>query len=327
MNAEAWISVARRAVSDAVRLTDGADVEAILRHAQRDSRHRWASFQVLDSPDVFWVAQVDGKAPSGSYVVHTEHGDLGVWRHPNDPALPGLRVAVTPGALRLTLTSIAPGVDSDVVDVVTLEPLQRATVRIGGVGHAVYVKVLPPWRVATVADAHRRAAAGGVPSPPLLHADVEHGLLVLGELPGRPLAEHLERGRPVPGADQIWDLVRRTAAALGAHGDLHDRQILVDESGHVTGLVDLDDAGEGDVVDDLAELIAHVTARGTTHSRQQERIVRYVDDLRSTFARHVDIGELHRRIERTTTRLDERRSQFSDAHAHEGSHSSRTDGQ
>ncbi len=327
MNAEAWISVARRAVSDTVRSTDGAEVKAILRHARLDSRHPWASFEVLDSPDVFWVGQVDGEAPEGSHVVPTQLGDMGVWRHPNDPALPGLRIAVAPGALRQTLTSIAPGVDADSVDIVTLEPLQRATVRIGDVGRAVYVKVLPPWRVATVADAHRRADTEGLPTPPLLHADVEHGLLVLGELPGRPLAEHLELGRPVPDADQIWDLVERVAAALGTHGDLHDRQILVDESGHVTGLVDLDDAGEGDVLDDLADLIAHVTARRTTHTRQQDPITRYIDELLSTFARHVDIGELHRRIEHATTRLEERRSLFSDARAFERNHPPRTDGQ
>lgn len=310
VNAEDWISLARRALVSAVSATDHVATAPILRHRYRDSQRAWASFGVPRSSDVFWVAQVDGEAPSGSYVVHTEHGDWGVWRHPNDPALPGLRDAVTPGALRQTLASIAPEVDSDAVDIVTLEPLQRATVRVGEVGNAVYVKVLPPWRVATVADAHRRAATEGLPTPPLLHADVEHGLLVLGVLPGRPLAEHLELGRPVPDADQIWDLVRRVTAALGAHGDLHDRQILVDESGHVTGLVDLDDVG-GNLLDDLAGLIAHVTIRGDTHHSQRDRVITYVGELRSTFARHVDDVELERRIEHATSRLHSRLTAFS----------------
>jgi hypothetical protein len=326
VNAEQWIFVARGAVAAAVRSVDGTDAEPLLRHVRHDPPRTWASFDVLDSVDVFWVAQVDGEAPEGSHVVPTELGDMGVWRHPNDPALPGLRTAVTPSALADVLRHIAPDVDVEVVEIVTLEPLQRATVRVGDVGRAVYVKVIPWWRLHHVADAHRRSVDGGLPSPPVLHVDGVHGVVILGEIPGRPLAEHLERGLAIPDADQVWNLVERVTRVIGSHGDFHDRQILVDEAGRITGVVDLDDAG-GDPLDDLAELIAHVTARGTTHSRQQERTAKFVDDMLTTFARHVDIGELHRRIERAMTRLDERRSLFSDARTLEGSHSSRTDGQ
>ena len=309
MNAGEWIFAAREAVAAAVRSADGVEVELLVRHLHHSPSRPWASFDVPNSPDVFWVAQVDGEAPEGSHVVATRLGDMGVWRHPNDPALPGLRTAVIPGALADVLADVAPDVDPSVVDVVTVEPLQRATIRVGHAGRAVYLKVVPRWRLGDVADAHRRAVAGGVPSPPVLRVDAEQGLIVLGEVPGRPLAEHLELGLAVPGADQIRRLVEQVTAAVGAHGDLHDRQILVDQSGDITGVVDFDDAG-GDPLDDVAELIAHVTMRGITHPEQQVRIARYVDELLKSFARHVDRDELERRIGRSTERLDHRRVAF-----------------
>jgi tRNA A-37 threonylcarbamoyl transferase component Bud32 len=279
-----------------------------------DPPRTWASFDVPDSLDVFWVAQVDGEAPEGSHVVPTEFGDMGLWRHPNDPALPGLRTVVTPGALADVLRHIAPDVDVEVVEIVTLEPLQRATVRVGDVGRAVYVKVIPRWRLHHVAGAHRRAVASGLPSPPVLHVDGVHGVVILGEIPGRPLAEHLERGLAIPDADQVWNLVERVTRVIGSHGDFHDRQILVDEAGQITGVVDLDDAG-GDPLDDLADLIAHVAARAVTHPEQRKRIAQFCDDLRAAFGRHVDVEDLEQRVARASSRLLRRHSAFSHDHS------------
>ncbi len=48
--------------------------------------------------------------------------------------------------------------------------------------------------------------------------------------------------------------------ALGAHGDLHDGQIFLDEHGRITGIIDVDDAAPGDPIDDLARPIAHLVA-------------------------------------------------------------------
>lgn len=44
------------------------------------------------------------------------------------------------------------------------------------------------------------------------------------------------------------------------HGDLHEAQVLVDDAGHVTGLLDVDTAGPGHLVDDVACLLAHLLA-------------------------------------------------------------------
>ncbi len=44
------------------------------------------------------------------------------------------------------------------------------------------------------------------------------------------------------------------------HGDLHAGQLLVDERGSIVGLLDLDDAGLGDVLDEYGRLLAHLLA-------------------------------------------------------------------
>ncbi len=44
------------------------------------------------------------------------------------------------------------------------------------------------------------------------------------------------------------------------HGDLHAGQLLVDDQGTIVGLLDLDDAGRGDVLDEHARLRAHLVA-------------------------------------------------------------------
>jgi aminoglycoside phosphotransferase (APT) family kinase protein len=49
--------------------------------------------------------------------------------------------------------------------------------------------------------------------------------------------------------------------AIGAgrvvHGDLHDAQVMVDDDGRITGLLDLDDVGLGAAADDLGNLLGH----------------------------------------------------------------------
>lgn len=307
VNADAWISAARDAARKAVRHSGEPATELVLRDAHTGPTHPWASFERPGSDDVIWVAQVDGAAPAGTLVVISEFGDLGVWRHPNDPALPGLRTAVTPGGLAPILKPVAPDVDPHVVEMITLQPLQRATLRIGRPRNEVFVKVVPPWRVERVADHHRRARAGGVPAPDVLHGDHALGLIVLTALPGRTFAEHLEEGLPVPTAEQIWQTIATISDTVITHGDLHDRQILLDDHGHITGVVDFDDAGDGELLDDLARLLAHVRMRAITHPKQRTRIQGIARDLFTTFCRYVDREALAERVEHFSDRLSRRR--------------------
>jgi len=302
-NAIPWKSVAHEAARAALRSAGEADGLLRLRQDRHEGDRRWAAFDVPVTGDVVWVAQVDGTAPPGSFAVMTHVGEVGVWRHPNDPALPGLPIAVTPGGTGAVVAAVAPDVDPTTVEVVALHPLERAVIRVGAPGNAVYVKVVPPWRTGAVADRHRRVRAVGVPSPSVLAVDEVRGWLVLSELEGVPLAEHLETGWPLPRADDVWQVIHTWVGAGLLHGDLHDRQLLVNEHGDIVGVVDFDDAGAGDLVDDLGRFVAHVSWRGVTHPEQASRIGPWVDELVAVFARHVDPVALRRRTARATDRL------------------------
>lgn len=256
--------------------------------------------------DVVWAARVDGTAPPGTVDVTTADGAFGVWRHPHDPALPGLAgvVAGNCGVLR------ASGVDATAVEIVGVTPLHDATVRVGGPARVAYVKVVAPGTAAPLADVHTSLAAAGLPVPPVLGVDDSTGVVVLGELTGVPLAERCAVGAPVPDPAAVRALVAALAdvevgrdspsdplpstldracarvttadpglgprvdglrAAIEAvplrhhaatvHGDLHDGQLLVDDGGAISGLVDLDRVGTGDLADDLGRLVAHLRVR------------------------------------------------------------------
>ena len=303
-----------------------------------------AAFDVPATGAVMWVAQVDGTAPEGSWVVATEWGEVGVWWHPHDPALPGLAAAATIGGLRSWLATVAPQVDADQVHLIALQPLHRAVVRVGEPGRAVYVKVVAPWRADRVAQAHERTHAAGLPTPRVLAVEPSTGVVVLAELPGVPLAEHVLTGRPLPHPDEIVDLIRRVAdlrlddgsdvrpmasslatasqRVIGArpdlrhdvlelvrhldripvvshrttvHGDLHDRQLLVSREGTLTGMVDLDDLGAGDLTDDLGRLVAHLAMRAVDHPELRPRVDLYVQSVIAAFSGVVDETQLRHR--------------------------------
>jgi aminoglycoside phosphotransferase len=117
-----------------------------------------------------------------------------------------------------------------------------------------------PWPGAGLFD--DLAAALASVSPPPGAATVGGAVAALGTH-ARLLATVLpgERGR----LDALVAAIEREGApsADGAsrsvmvHGDLHDGQVLVD-GGRIVGLLDLDDIGPGDPLDDRARLLGHI---------------------------------------------------------------------
>lgn len=77
------------------------------------------------------------------------------------------------------------------------------------------------------------------------------------------------------------------------HGDLHEAQVIVDH-GRIVGLLDVDDVGPGDPLDDLATVLAHLRYREQTIAdrRHREALQRYADRLRQDFVHHVDAAAL-----------------------------------
>jgi aminoglycoside phosphotransferase (APT) family kinase protein len=78
----------------------------------------------------------------------------------------------------------------------------------------------------------------------------------------------------------------RVGRAVGTvHGDLHEAQLVVDDD-DVTGILDIDDVGRGDRLDDVATLVGHLRFRSATSAdpRIDDYAVRVRDALSHEFA-------------------------------------------
>jgi aminoglycoside phosphotransferase (APT) family kinase protein len=102
----------------------------------------------------------------------------------------------------------------------------------------------------------------------------------------------------VPEVDeQVRELVTMLAGTdpgehpvVPVHGDLHEAQVLVDDDGAISGLLDVDTAGAGHRVDDWACLLAHLSVLGTPQAR------RYGAELLATAETRVPRAQLRPRI-------------------------------
>jgi aminoglycoside phosphotransferase len=260
-------------------------------------------------------------APAGTVALRAGDLEVGVWRYPFDPELPGLAAATGD-----TLDDLVGPVIGAIArrDVVTYRPCRRAVVRVDGRRASAYVKVVSP-RAVTALVARHELLATTLPVPPVLAVDAALGLVVLGALPGLRLREHLRAGgaassghgmppslltlheqlaraavppwlgeargpiaalpthvdllRSVTSGvdrdrlDRVHDCIAASAASVASaasdsggrrqlvHGDLHEGQLLVDGA-RLTGVLDVDDAGIGDPLDDHATLVGHLAVLG-----------------------------------------------------------------
>lgn len=111
-----------------------------------------------------------------------------------------------------------------------------------------------------------------------------HAALLAAVLPDHAGALSALAERFDAGLDGVHD---RTGPMV--HGDLHEGQLVVEPSGAISGLLDVDDAGAGDPLDDLATLAAHLRLRATVlepdaPGRVRRRLLETSDDLRSRAA-------------------------------------------
>lgn len=77
------------------------------------------------------------------------------------------------------------------------------------------------------------------------------------------------------------------------HGDLHEAQLVVDDT-TVTGLLDIDDVGPGDPLDDVGALVAHLRFRALTSG--DRRIEGYAAAVRSALSASYDDWDVDRHI-------------------------------
>lgn len=220
--------------------------------------------------------------PEGAAVLTSGDLQVGVWRYPFDPALPGLADAVHEDRMAVRLSAVGPGPWR--CKVVAYRPGRRAVVLAESASQRVFVKVLRPAKAAALMLRHQRLHAAGLPVPEVLAADLDAGFLVLDALGGELLRDRLLRiGRPravLPGSSvtalgELLEVLgqveldgeparRRPLDDVAGHVEVL-AAILPDEAGHVRELLDrlrVHDAGDADAVG------AGCTVHGDLHDAQ-----------------------------------------------------------
>jgi hypothetical protein len=143
------------------------------------------------------AATTGDRIPPGAAVLAGHGVRVGVWRWPQDPALPALATAADP--VRLATALQAAGLRRDGVPQVRMRayrPGRRAVLEVSGGGPRLYVKVVRPGVVAALRERHELLAAH-VPVPRPL-ATTDDGMLVLSECAGTSMRSQLASDLAAP---------------------------------------------------------------------------------------------------------------------------------
>ena len=142
-----------------------------------------------------------------------------VWRHPDDPRLPGFAQTCDPDTVGGWLDALEPepepGSDAECewhVETLTYRPLRRAVLRANRGDTTYFIKVVRPDRVEPLADRHRLIADAGLGVPVV--ARPAPGVLITPELVGSPLSDRLAAGEAPSLAELLAALRQIPAAAL-----------------------------------------------------------------------------------------------------------------
>jgi hypothetical protein len=130
-------------------------------------------------------------------------------------------------------------------------------------------------------------AATDAPARPTRRADaIAHAAMLATVLPAaRAQLDHVT---------EPWRLgAINSGPPVTVHGDLHEAQVIIGD-GRITGLLDVDEVGPGDPLDDLATVLGHMRYRQVTTADRgvSSRIAAYADSLRAGFVDEVAPAEL-----------------------------------
>ncbi|HEX7350739.1 phosphotransferase [Brachybacterium sp.] len=188
------------------------------------------SWPELDGPqapareELFGASAHIGEREKNLYVAEQTlvmtDGDINVrvWRYPHDPWLPMLPQVCYPDIVGRTLHDLGVSIGTDpsvpiAIDVVSYRPGRRAVLRVSQGDRALYLKVMQPHRSGEIVDRHHRLLAAGVPVPEVVAH--HNGLVVLAELPGRPLARAvIDEGVDSCRAEDLVALLDRLPASM-----------------------------------------------------------------------------------------------------------------
>lgn len=144
----------------------------------------------------------------------------------------------------------------------------------------------PPQSITDLLDRLPEALTKGPRRRDLVSSASYHAEVIRSTVPAaRPLLDPLLEALGSNSTDQ---------EVVPVHGDLYEAQILVDR-GRVTGLLDVDTAGPGFRIDDLANFCAHLSVLAQMSDRPRQ-MKRYGAELLAHSERHHSSKELRARI-------------------------------
>jgi hypothetical protein len=178
------------------------------------------------------AATTGDRIPEGAAVLAGHGVQVGVWRWPQDPALPALATATDPIRLSAALRAARLPRDVTRIRMRAYRPGRRAVLEVEGGGPRLYVKVVRPRVVAALRERHDLLASH-LPVPRPL-ATTANGMLVLSECHGASLRAHLSRDLPVPSPADLDKLLGALPPALL---DLPRRRAHLERVPHFTAVL------------------------------------------------------------------------------------------
>ncbi|AXE38238.1 phosphotransferase [Acidipropionibacterium virtanenii] len=148
--------------------------------------------------------------------------EVAVWLYPDDPDLPGLATAAYPERMAELITRLGlvgrPVSPAQVsLHMIGYRPRRRAVLRVDVTDprRTFYVKVLRDRLFDEILTRHRILLRGGVPAPEVAGI-TDDNLLILAELPGRPLAKAIFDPVEPCTADDLIDVLDTMPTAVAA---------------------------------------------------------------------------------------------------------------
>ena len=248
----------------------------------------------------FVVARAGAAIPPHVLTLEGEGETIGLWRYPDDPAVPGLRSALDADMVTDILAQVGVHDGTPRLTARSYRAGRRAVVEATTLSHRIFLKVVRPSEVAALQETHVTLARH-LPVPHSLGWNEPLGIVVFEALPGRPLRKLLESpdGSWFPGARDLQKLLDRLVHAPAGP----KRSGPVERASGYGRLIRTVVPEQAGAVDEVLEMIESappgepVTTHGDFHSSQiivnGDEIGGIVDvDTVGIGARSDDIGTL-----------------------------------
>ncbi|HSM01248.1 MAG TPA: phosphotransferase [Acidimicrobiia bacterium] len=179
--------------------------------AYRPGSHITTRYDVTlaGAPDRVSITAMHGESlPDGGLRLASGIHEVALWRFPDDPGLPGLKVVLEAEGLERILGELGIGVGPASIRLRAYQPGRRAVVEVRTSNHRLFAKVVRPKRVAELQRLHR-SLAPAVPIPRSLGWEPNLGIVILEAIPGFSVAAALVGGsaRGVAGPDELIGLL------------------------------------------------------------------------------------------------------------------------